>query len=134
MSRSNIFVGVRDTKLSPICLLRGSFWVFVYIYGYISIGLICLERKILMKTCFGDGTSLDQNVGYGVLWVFVRIHFVVWRTIREILGVRVKGGHFFVFTVGFFLLRPVQNGCSWVFVNITPQSVGVRIDDFYPIS
>jgi hypothetical protein len=95
MSRSNIFVGVREKKLSPICLLRGSFWVFVYIYGHISIGLICLERKIPMKTCFGDGTSLGQNVGYGVLWVFVRISFAVWMEYKRDFGCSCEGGSFF---------------------------------------
>ena len=95
MSRSNIFVGVRDIKLSSICLLEGSFWVFVYIHGHISIRLICLERKILMNTCFGDGTSLCQNVGYGVLWVFVSISLGTFVENKRDSGCSCEGGSFF---------------------------------------
>jgi hypothetical protein len=88
-------VGVRKTKLSPICLLRGSFGCS-YIYTDIfCIELICLKRKIPMKTCFGDGTSLGQNVGYGVLWVFVRFRFDVWVEYKRDFGCSCEGGSFF---------------------------------------
>ncbi len=55
------------------------------------------------------------------------------KTIREILGVCVEEGHSLVFVDGLFFLSPYQSGCLWVFVNITPQAVGVCVGHFYGI-
>ncbi len=55
------------------------------------------------------------------------------RDIIEILGVSVEGGHFLVFTDGFFFLRLVESGWLWVFVHITVRGVGVCKGDLYAL-
>ena len=61
-----------------------------------------------------------------------QVDMLLW-TIREILGVSVKGGHFLDFVDDLFFLGVGQSGCQWVFVSITLEGVGVSEDDLYAV-
>ena len=74
-----------------------------------------LEHRLRLQKC-----SLGNSVG-----VCVRPLMMFLETIREILGVCVGEVHFLAFVDGLFFLGLYQSGCLWVFVNITPQVVGV---------